>query len=160
MAIRLRQIVRAPKSNISIGKWQSGKVPRTAFPMAKQAYGLGSSFRWCVIEFSAIGREYRLLVVLHLQKQKFEAVMGTLENGSLRIICSLEYHATEPGWHCHAACEDIATLPVGYRRGPWVRRIPAARHFHAELEFKIESEQAAQRRAFAFYQIEVEGTLL
>jgi hypothetical protein len=118
VSVRLRQLVSAPKSEIKIGAWHSGKVPKADFPMAKQAYGLGASFRWCVISFVALGVECRVLVVVNFQKQKFEAIFGALATGTARILCSYEYHATEPGWHCHAACDDLATVPLGYMRGP------------------------------------------
>ncbi len=37
MGPRLRRIVGAPKTDIKLGAWHVGKVPRKDFPMAKQA---------------------------------------------------------------------------------------------------------------------------
>jgi len=160
MTVALRQIVLAKKTNIKVGQWYSGKVPKADFPMGRQAYGIGNSYRWCVISFSAIGFECRVLVVVNFQKQKFQAILGVMGTGMLHILCSYEFHATEPGWHCHAACDDVSLVPLGYMRGPWVRRTPGANRAHRSLNFAIEDERDAQRCAFDCYRIEAEGDLL
>ena len=110
--------------------------------------------------FFALGIECRVLVVVNFQKQKFEAIFGALAGNIVRILCSYEYHSSEPGWHCHAACGDLTTIPLGYMRGPWVRRIPRAKQTHMRLDFKIEDELSAQRFAFDCYNIEPKGTLI
>jgi hypothetical protein len=163
--VRLKQIILAPKSGIDIGKkWTSGKVPRAEFPMAKAAYRLGQSFKWTTIKFQALGSECRVLVVMNPAKQKYDAILGVMgANGALRILCSYEYHATEPGWHCHATHDDSASLSGGCMRGPWVKRVPAARGLHRatkHAKFAIGDEAAAIRFALARYKIEEKGTLL
>jgi hypothetical protein len=160
MILSLREIVSAKKTNISIGSWKSGKVPKADFPMAKQAYGLGNSYRWCVISFVAHSLDCRVLVVVNFQKQKFEAILGVMAGGALRILCSYEYHASEPGWHCHAACDEISKVPIGYLRGPWIKRVPAAKNPHRSLSFRVGTEKDAQRFAFECYEIHASGTLL
>jgi hypothetical protein len=115
---RLRRIVGALKTDIKIGSWHTGKVPRRDFPMAKQAYSLGSAYRWRVISFLALGLECRVLIIFNLAKQKYEAILGALSGAeTLRILCSYEYHAAEPGWHCHAACDDVSQVPLGLYAG-------------------------------------------
>jgi hypothetical protein len=76
--VRLKDIIRAGKTDIKVGSWYAGKVPRAEFPIAKKAYGLGSSFKWCVIRFEALAAECRVLVVLNEAKQKYEAVLGVM----------------------------------------------------------------------------------
>ena len=160
MGPRLRRFVGAPKADIKLGAWHSGKVPKKDFPMAKQAYGLGSSFRWRVISFVALGVECRVLVILNLAKEKYEAILGAMGSETLHVLCSYEYHAGEPGWHCHAACDDLASVPLGYMRGPWVRRLPAAKRTDSRQDFGIQDETAALRFALACYKIETQGTLI
>ena len=161
MEPRLRRIVRARKTDIKIGPWHSGKVPKKDFPIAKKAYGLGASFRWSVISFVALGVECRVLVTLNFVKEKYEAILGAIGSSeTLHVLCSYEYHVGEPGWHCHAACDELSKVPLGYMRGPWVRRVPAARRTHSRQDFGISDETAAQRFAFACYKIETRGTLL
>lgn len=159
MALRLRRIVAVQKVNIEVGKWQSGKVPKASFPMGKAPYGLGNSYRWCVVTFTAFGAPCRVLVVLNLAKEKFEAILGVGDD-VMRILCAYEYHAGEPGWHCHAACEDLSAVPLGYRRGPWVRRLPAAKQAHSRLDFGIKDEIGALHFAFDAYNIDTRDTPL
>lgn len=116
--MHLRQIVRAPKTAIKIGEWRFGKVPKHDFPIARAAYRLGSTYEWCVVTFQALGGHFRVLVVLHEGKQKYQATLGLMANGILKLLCSYEWHADEPGWHCHAACDDPNTVPRGFFRGP------------------------------------------
>jgi hypothetical protein len=160
MGPRLRRLVAAPKSDIRIGSWHSGKVPKKDFPMAKQAFGLGKSYKWCVVSFVALDTECRVSIVLNIGKEKFQAILGAMGAEILRVLCTYEYHAGEPGWHCHAACDDLSAVPLGYMRGPWVRRVPAARRTHSRQDFGIKDEITAQRRAFACYKIETPGPLL
>ena len=128
--------------------------------MARQAYSLGASFRWCVILFEAIGIECRVLVILNAAKEKYEAVLGVMSPDALKVLCSYEYHAGEPGWHCHAACDDLSSVPIGYMRGPWVRRLPHAKRTHRSLDFGIKDETEAVRFALTCYKIETQGTLI
>jgi hypothetical protein len=160
MEPRLRRIVRAPKTDIKIGPWHSGKVPKKDFPIAKKAYGLGASFRWSVISFTALGVECRVLIIFNAAKEKYEAVLGAMDSETLHVLCSYEYHAGEPGWHCHTACDELSKVPLGYMRGPWVRRIPGAKRTHSSQDFEVNDETVAKRIALTFYRIETQGTLL
>jgi hypothetical protein len=162
--VRLRDIIRAPKQNIKIGQWHFGKVPRGDFPLTRGPYQLGNSFKWVVIEFRALSVNCRVLVVVNNGKQKYEAILGVAaSNGSLRVLCSYEYHPSEPGWHCHATHDDSDTLSHGIMRGPWIKRIPNARRYHRvqkHLQFKIEAGNAAIRFAQQRYRIHEKGSLL
>jgi hypothetical protein len=163
MALHLRQLYRAPKTNIKIGPWHSGKVPRADFPMANSAYNLGSAFRWCVITFNALGHECRVLVIMNGAKQKYEAVFGVMGVRELRILCTYEYHASEPGWHTHATHDDADKLTHGYMRGPWIKRLPGPRGRYRESKFsrfQIGDETTALRFAIDRYKIREKGTLL
>ena len=87
--MRLKEIVRAPKDDIKIGAWRSGKVPKADFPLAKGPYALGSSYKWNVITFQALGAEYRVLVVFHEAKEKYEAILGVIApSGVMSVLCS------------------------------------------------------------------------
>ena len=163
MVVNLRQIIRAPKDKIEIGQWRAGKVPRADFPMAKNAYGLGLSFKWNVVKFEALGVECRVLVVLNESKQKYEAVLGVMGPRGLRILCTYEHHPSEPGWHCHATHVEVETLSQGCMRGPWIKRVPSPRKLHRNgkfPKFTIGNETDAIRFALARYKIEKKGTLL
>ncbi len=167
--VRLREIVRAPKDEIKIGNWHSGKVPKADFPIWRAPYGLGSSYRWAVITFraepeGAAHAECRVLVVVNKSKQKFEAILGVMgANGALKVLCSYEHHPSEPGWHAHATHDDSETLSHGFMRGPWIKRVPGPDKKHRasrHAKFEIGDESAAIRFAIDCYKIEKKGPLL
>lgn len=162
--MRLRDIIRAPKDAIKIGQWRSGKVPRADFPLARGPYSVGSAFRWNVIAFQALGAECRVLVIFNAPKQIYEAVLGVIgSKGIMRVLCSYEYHASEPGWHTHATHDDSESLSNAVMRGPWVKRVPGTRKKHRlakHKNFTIGDETEAIRFAIARYKIEKKGPLL
>jgi hypothetical protein len=119
--VRLQEIIRAPKVAIHLGEWHRGNVPRADFPIAKKAYGLGRSYEWRVIKFEALGIQCRVLVVLNSPKEKYEAILGVMADGRLRILCSYEYHAAEPGWHCHVWTSPADQGLFSALRWSWVR---------------------------------------
>lgn len=158
--MRLKEVISAQKTDIKISaEWKAGKVPKHDFPIARQAYRLGNSFIWRTISFAALGRNFRVLVIMNETKLKYEAMLGLMDAGMLRLLCSYEYHPNEPGWHCHATCEDSATVPRGIMRGPWVRRIPRAGKYHRRHAYP-EDRNVAIHRALDRYNIEQKGLLL
>jgi hypothetical protein len=159
----LRDFYRAPKTKIKIGQWRSGKVPRADFPIGRAAYNLGSSFRWCVITFETLACECRVLVIMNEAKQKLQAVLGVMGSSGLRILCTYEYHPSEPGWHTHATHDDADALSRSYMRGPWIKRLPGQHKKHRDGKFsslQIGDETAAQRFAIDRYRIREKGSLL
>jgi hypothetical protein len=156
----VQEIIWASKEAINIGEWHRGNVPRSDFPIAKKVYGLGRSFEWRVIKFGALDLQCRVLVVLNTPKEKYEAILGVMTDGQLRIACIYEYHATEPGWHCHVSCGEVTQVPLGFMRGPWVKRIPKAKSTHKRLDFGVPDQEAATRFAIDCYRIETKGSLL
>jgi len=162
--MHLKQIIRAPKNNINIGTWRNGKVERKDFPIAKKAYRLGKSFDWCVIAFQAMSADCRVLVVMNIQKQKYEAILGVMgQRGILHILCSYEYHPSEPGWHAHATHDEVSTVSSGIMRGPWIMRVPGARKPHRTAKhsnFNFDDRKAALHFAIDRYNIVEKGPLL
>jgi hypothetical protein len=162
--MRLRDVIRASKEDVKVGSWRFGKVPKADFPLARSPYRLGNSFKWNVIKFSAGGAECRVLVVQNEGKQKYEALLGVMgANGILKVLCSYEYHAHEPGWHCHATHDDSDTISHGIMRGPWIKRVPAASKKHRPqkfAKFSIGDEAAGITFACARYRIGQKGSLI
>jgi hypothetical protein len=104
-----------------------------------------------------------VLIVQHEAKQKYEAILGVMSANGLRILCSYEYHASEPGWHCHATHDDVDTISCGAMRGPWIKRVPGMRKIHRPQKhrnFKIGDSDTAIRFAVRRYKIEKKGPLL
>lgn len=111
------------------------------------------------MQFSALGRRFRVLVLLNERKQKYRATLGLVDGSDLQIFCSYEFHSDEPGWHCHLTCEDDSQVPAGVMRGPWVLRWPGGGKFHRHTKFSV-TEENALNIAIDRYQIKETGVLL
>lgn len=159
--MRLRELIGSTKSQIKVGDWHTGKVPRASFPLARRAYRLGNSFEWCVITFHVLDRECRVLVVLNTAKESFKAVVGVIDDDAIRVLCSYEFHPdVHTGWHCHVCCDEASEVPVGLMRGPWVRRLPGAHRTHRRQDFGINGRSEALRAAVDCYKLFEKGQLL
>ena len=154
----LKDVVRAEKIVADWGRWQSGKMPRSAFPlsMSRQNFYRLGAYRWKVIQFAALGEAFRLLIALHEPKEQFRAMLGMNAGGDTRFVASIEFHGTHPGWHALLACDPLDTLPIGIKTGPWQRRVPAARSHHRRTTFSI-TERTATAKAGSFFGLPAEG---
>lgn len=156
--MRVREVIRADKTNIKVGPWQDGNMPPGQFRLRAnmKTFRQGRSYRWQVITFDALGASFRVLLVLNLSKHIFRATLGIMESGEARIVCVREFHASEPGWHCHAVlrCDD----GVSY----WNHTKLARRPFRPDpsAPFDITTDSDATARALRFYRIEERGPLL
>src|SRR3546814_16446394 len=127
--MRLQDLINAPKSDVHVGEWKKGKIPRADFPLSRarsKDYKYSSAYDWCVIRFRALGADCRVRVLLREGREIYYATLGVVEGGDTKILCSYEYHGTEPGWHCHVKCGDVALVaPRQNRFGS--KRLPKAR---------------------------------
>lgn len=154
--IRVQDIRKAPKTVVDWGRWSSGKVPRSAFPLSRprsRFFRLGSAYRWRVVRFEALEHSFRLFIAFHSQKEQYRATLALEHERDLGVLASYEFHGTHPGWHLHAACGDAESVPKGVMSGPWQRRYPRARLFHRRAEFGIETEHSALDRASSFFRL-------
>jgi hypothetical protein len=162
--LRSQQIRSADKVVSDWGKWQTGGMQSSAFPLSKRrgrAYRLGSSYKWRVIQFSALGETCRLLIVYNADKEQYRATLAIERDRDMIVIASLEFHGTHPGWHLHGACGDVGAHPVGSLRGPLQRRFPMPRTTHRRHLFGITSEGAALDVAAKFFRLhKTEGELI
>ena len=162
--IRVQDIRRADKQITDWGKWQRGKMPRSAFPLSKprnRAYRLGSAYRWRVVQFEAHGLAFRLLIAFSVEKEQYRAVLAFDAGRDMGILASYEFHGTHPGWHVLGACGDIERVPQGMMRGPWQRRFPKGRAYHRRKRFRVSDEDSALTVAAEFYRIhKAEGVML
>ena len=145
----------ANKEIVSSGSWQTGKMPRAAFPLSKsgeKAYRLGNR-RWRVVEFRVLGMEGRLLVNFSVTLGQYQALLGMVVAGDTKILAQLEYQPTHAGWHAHVACDPIASIPSGIRRGPWVRKLKRGPAYLMKRPFDF-SEADALGVAYRFYRMD------
>lgn len=138
------------------GKWASGRMPRTAFPMSKarnRAYRLGSAYRWRIVKFEAQGEVFRLLIAVNLAKEQYRALLGLEVGSDMALVASYEFHGTHPGWHLLTTHEEVKDIPPGVMRGPWQRRFPRARTLHRNTEFGILDDDKALDVAANFFRL-------
>ena len=77
-AVHLKDVIRAPKDNIKVGQWRSGKVPKADFLSRGAPTDSVVHSKWTVIQFQAQGVECRVLVVVNHGKQNYEAILGVV----------------------------------------------------------------------------------
>lgn len=126
MGITLKDVIRSDKSDISLGQWQIGHVPYASFPLSrtKKPYNFGQSYKWRLIRFSALGRQFRVLIIYNAGKQIFRSTLGMEKDKDIVILCNHEYHAGEPGWHCHLTTDDSDGVDCGIRKPRQLKRWP------------------------------------
>jgi hypothetical protein len=102
--MRVAAVIRAPKTNVRTREWTEGKIPASEFRFRphQPAKKLGRSWLWRVITFSALGEQFRLLIVFHEPKQMCSLTLGLVHGDLVTVVCIHEYHPNEPGWHCHS----------------------------------------------------------
>ncbi|UQV18256.1 hypothetical protein MU852_16225 [Brevundimonas albigilva] len=98
--LTLVDIIRAPKSNVQIGPWKSGKVPNAALPLGR-ALKYGPSWDWRLVEFDALGEHYRVLILLSEETERFSAVLALDHQKGCLVLCHHELHTSHKLWHCH-----------------------------------------------------------
>lgn len=124
--MRIKEIVRAPKSGVVCDGWKAGRMPSTVFPLGKSGKH-SLNFRahdWCRVRFSANGAQFLLLVAVNFGKEDYYAFLGRVMGSDSQMLASYEFHGTHPGWHVHAGCGDTTLIPVGRFKGDWKRKIP------------------------------------
>lgn len=143
--MRLKDLINATKKITDGGKWTTGKMPASAFPLSrsgKKSYRLGGSWEWTVVKFESGDEMYRLLIGINLAKEQYQATLGQENDGDMKVLASYEFHGTHPGWHVHSVCGDISNVPVGRYKGDWKKRIPKGRKFHRKQGFGVKKENA------------------
>lgn len=109
------QAIRLPKLLVEGGKWQTGKMPRTAFPLSKaHSYALGTGWQWCVHRLVSAEGSFRLLIAYHPGKEQYQAWLGLEVNNDQALLARLEYHPdADHGWHCHLKRGSIGDVAIG-----------------------------------------------
>jgi hypothetical protein len=151
IAMNLKTLILAQKSSVDTGgDWKRGEIPRSKWPSRRaktKAYKYGQLYRWRVITFHAAGYDCRVLLLFNEAKQIFRATLGVVVSGDTITVCDYEFHASEPGWHCHARCGDLADINPAHNRFGGVR-LPKAGDFHRRTEFNHLKQPLTAQTAF------------
>lgn len=138
--LTLADIIRAPKSEIDIGPWKSGKIPSSAFPLTKQKrLHLNSAWQWRVVTFDALGKSFRLLIRLNNEINYYSSILAIDSTDQIQIICHHEIHISHRNWHCHFVPGDVTdTLPGVLRDSERMRVYEAQPSQAASAHFNVE----------------------
>ncbi|HTV70972.1 MAG TPA: hypothetical protein VMF90_20780 [Rhizobiaceae bacterium] len=131
--MRASDVIRAGKTDESVGAWSDDKLKAKEFPLSKkrgQAFPLSRRYRWQIICFKACGRSYRVLVAYHTLLPEFITVLAEDVMKDCKVLARWEFHGSHGGWHVHANCGDTDGLTKGVVKPAGVQRIPAKGSYH------------------------------
>lgn len=158
--MRIKDVIRAAKTDIEFDPWKTDRMPHSAFPLGKSKRGLrlGAAFDWCIIRFSAHQSKFRVLIAVDFLKVDYYAHLGEIVGSDTKMLVSYEYHGSHGGWHVHAGCGDIDLIPVGRYKGPWKRNIPQDWHECRQMEWDASTRDKALEKACQEFGIQLTGT--
>ena len=142
--LTLGDVIRAPKANVKIGDWRSGKIGASAFPLAKQrSLPASPAWSWRVVTFSALDRDFRLLIRLNSEISYYSSILALGHGEQTQIICHHEMHLSHRNWHCHFAPGNVDDTFPGVLRDYAKMRVFEAQPSQAgTVEFKLELADA------------------
>ncbi|GGI21057.1 hypothetical protein [Oxalicibacterium faecigallinarum] len=143
----LKQFRSLPKVITAVGKWSDKKMPKTGngFPLSKsRVIRLGGGWHWRIMGLEAAGRECRLLIAFHSAKENYLAALGYVRGSDTEVIGVLEFHGTHPGWHIHGCCKPGRPENVGRMRYTEMVRLPDAKEYHRNTEFRVHEYDALE----------------
>jgi hypothetical protein len=156
--MRVRDVLRAEKRDVILEPWKQGNIPPNVFRLRPnmKTVGQGKAYHWRVVRFAADAWSFRILIVLNEEKSIYRATLGQEVGEVVRIVCVREFHAREPGWHCHSVLLCHQGVSVWNHRD--LRRFP--RGVSESDSFGITSRERATALALRFYNVEQSGDLL
>jgi hypothetical protein len=144
-----RTYIRKKKRTTSTGVWASGAVQKGKFPIFRSAYPLGSAWRWRSAELSSGSEEYRLLVMLRLDKPNYKAWLAVKIRSDWAVVGRLESHHDHGGLHCHLQCLETGVV-MGRIDPPDAISVPHWKAHHRTRN-AISSETVAWETALRFF---------
>ncbi len=141
----LKDVIKAPKKNVTEAVWSQEKPQRRAFPLSCKTGGcfpITKKWRWAVVEFEALGAQFRLMIAYHVEVPAFQMVLGEVMKNDTKVLLRVEYdvaHSTF-GWHIHSFCEDGSLISSGMIKPLGQRRIPAAKTKHRRGEYTLSGD--------------------
>jgi hypothetical protein len=157
----LAEFIRAEKTDLDEGNWQIGHISPSAFPLSKakkKHFKYGPEYKWRLVKFDCLGHRCRVLILFNANKLICRSTFAVECGNDLAVLCTHEYHADHPGWHCHLVNEPHDKVAPGVIRSGQ-RRWPKARSVHRQSEFGL-SEISALSHVAARYRFQAQGGLI
>ena len=99
--LSVADIIRADKSDVKTGSWETGSIARAKFPLTRSKLSLGRGWKWRIVTFSALGQSFIVLVAISEEKESYRATLAMKSGKTLKVICFHELHTDHWDWHCH-----------------------------------------------------------
>ena len=161
--MRLKEIIRAEKTDIETGDWNCGKIPKKYFPLARaKSLKFGPKWQWRLVKFVALEGSFRVLIRLHEEKEYFSAILALDTENSLKVICHRELHMSHMNWHCHYVSEPIEKIHEGVLRDRLLmKRYPLYRNSDlCTLDHFPVTKANALTWAARFFRFQAQGELI
>ena len=84
---------------------------------------------------------------------QYQALLGVIVGHDTKVIASYERHPTHKGWHLHGACGDLAEVPPGIKRGPWLRNLDKPPRVHDD-DVTLMTDDMAYMVARRFFRLD------
>lgn len=143
--LTLADIIRSPKDSVTIpATWRNGKVPASAFPIARQrTFPASSAWSWRVVEFKALARDFRLLIGVNIETSYYSSILAMVDGAKSQIVCHHERHLSHRNWHCHFVRGNVDETYPGVLRDVNKMRIYEAEPSKArEVPFEVTLDDA------------------
>ena len=151
--MKLRRVINGQKVVTDWGVWKTGdkKMPKSAYPLSKNAFTLPSAYTWRVVLFECLGQSFRLLIAFRTDLSRYQSHLGIDVGGDTVTLARYEFHSGEPGWHIHCRCDDTGCVPGTMACND--KRFPHPASFHSEMEFGTMDQTAAFERAVRIFRL-------
>lgn len=159
--LKISDFIRATKTDVDVGQWEHGHIKPSVFPLSKakrKHFKFGPEYRWCLIRFNALEQSCRVLILYNKNKQICRSTFAVDVDNDIAVLCTHEYHADHPGWHCHVSHKELDKIEPGvFRSGQ--RRWPNPKAVHSKVEFGV-TDASILTHVAARYRFEAQGEML
>lgn len=115
----IKSIIRSEKSNVQTSEWKNGPISASTFPLSgrsrRKLYS-GTEWEWRTITFSALEKDFVVLVRLNEMKEYFSSILAMHDDEKLKVICHHELHTSHKDWHCHFVRSNVDKIHPGVLR--------------------------------------------
>lgn len=151
--MKISDVLKADKTNMRCTKWTDELPKKADFPQSKRRgnrFPLTRKWRWCVTNFSALGKDFAIMVAYHKEVPEYQTVLAEKVGEDTRVLCRFDYHGNHPvvGWHAHSNCGDLAGVEVGMTKPSGQRRIPPVHNLHRRSSYVLGNDSMDDTLAF------------
>lgn len=158
--LTVADIIRASKTEVKLGEWKDGPIPKATFPLTRNKLHLGRGWRWRVVTFDACGEAFLVLIAISVEKEYYRATLAMRSGKTLKVLCFHELHTDHWNWHCHLIRGNVHdTFPGVLRDKNLMSAWPTFTKSECTVDFDV-TEGSALSLAAARFRFAKEGGFL